>query len=155
MGMRIRRRAAEEETVTSRLTGTIAMAHPHSHTHRTHPQRAPRALVRQGLGRRPRAPVAHLLPKALLARPREANITATRANANIPQPRTGPRIIGRSVRVAGAVKMMRTLTLMDMRGMEDRLVEIILAPLLLLGLQLLLVVVLTTTTTTTLLLLPV
>jgi len=142
MGIRRHRRAAEEGTVTSRLTGTIAILHPQLRTHRTHPQRASRALVRQGLGRRPRAPAAPLLPRVLLARPREANITATRANANIPHPRTGPRILGKSVRVVGAVKMMRTLTLVDMRGKEDRLVEIILAPLLLLlGLQLLLVVV--------------
>jgi len=124
------RRAAEEGTATSHLTGTIAIRHPHLRTHHTHHQRASRALVRQDLVQRPRA-LAFLLPRALLARPREANITETRANANIPHPQTVPRIIGKSVRVVGAAKMTRTLTLMDMPGKEDRLMEIILVPLLL------------------------
>jgi hypothetical protein len=96
---------------------------------------------------------ALLLPRALLARPREASITATRASANIPHLQTGRRIIGKPVRVVEVVKIMRTLTQMDMQGKEDHLVEIILVPLLLLGLRLLLVAVLTTTTTTLLLLL--
>ena len=130
--------------MTSRLTGTIAIPRT-LRTHHHHPQRASRALVRQDLvGLRPRAPAAPLLPRALLARPREASITATRASANIPHLQTGPRIIGKSGRVVGAAKMMRTLTLMGMRGKEGRLMEIIL-----LGLRLLLVVALTITTTTT------
>jgi len=144
-----RRRATEEGTATSHLTGTIAIRHPHLRTHHTHHQHASRALVRQDLAQRPRAPVAFHLQRALLARPREANITETRASANIPHPQTVPRIIGKSVRVVGAAKMMRTLRLMDMPEKEDRLMEIIL------GLQLLLVVVLTITTTLLLLLLQV
>lgn len=155
MGMAIRRprRAAEVEVgiARNRLTGTIVIQHPHSPTHRTrNRQRASRALVRPDRGQWPRAPEALLLlSRVLLVRPREASITATRGSANIPHRQPGLRITGKSVRVVGAAKMMRTLMPMDMRGKEDRLVEIspLPPPLLLLGLQLLLVVIITATTT--------
>src|SRR6266568_290516 len=95
---RRRRRAAEEEegTATSRPTGTITTRQPPTRsTHRIRRRRPPasRALVRPGRGLQPRAPVVVALPPltVLLVRTREASITATRANANIPHLRTAPR----------------------------------------------------------------